>query len=82
MSAQRKPLVDAEKDIAHIIDSNLHWVIEGRYTDLLEMAELDAVWSWTGEKLRRTDASPDYTTFPAGYRMYNDLGEPESGTVI
>lgn len=34
----RKPLIDSQKDIAIFIASNEGWVIEGCYSDLLELA--------------------------------------------
>ena len=35
---ERKPLIESEYEISNFIESNGSWVIEGCYSDLLEMA--------------------------------------------
>ena len=35
---QRRPIADSARDIAAFVDANEHWVIEGCYADLLELA--------------------------------------------
>lgn len=39
---KRKPLVESKAEIMHFISSNIGWVIEGCYSDLLEMAISDS----------------------------------------
>jgi len=38
MPPSRKPVVDSETDISNFIGSNVGWVIEGGYADLLDIA--------------------------------------------
>lgn len=39
---ERKPLAESETEILHFISSNTGWVIEGCYSDLLELALLSS----------------------------------------
>ncbi|WP_028470739.1 AAA family ATPase [Neptunomonas japonica] len=38
MPPLRKPLIDSQKEISKFIESNTGWVIEGCYSDLIEVA--------------------------------------------
>ena len=42
VSPERKPLDESGEEIESFINSNESWVIEGCYTDLLELAEVNA----------------------------------------